>query len=449
VAIALLIIPDFITSALIGSAASAVLIPAFAARDEKNALALLWQVLAVSILAFAVLALLIIWQRGPLGHMLDSDETVHKSGAALAIALSSLPLTAATSVLTAWLQYRGRLVIPAFANVMFNCVILLVLWFAPTTLVVLAIGIVVASLVRIVTHWAAFSRGGVRVSQRRREWQLNPRLLRAYGATAGTGIFSLLPYYLPYALVAASGHGVALFNYAFKLVLLPGGLLQTMIQLILLPWLVRVKNAATPAERERAYSLTLQAGWLVSFAMTLCLWLASYPLILLCYDYGKMTSDDIHAMADIFAIGIWALPGIAMIALWQQILYAHEHTGMPLVASVVQALLIVPLGLLLEQHYETAGIIMAYVIVQILPVGMLAWRAWRHKVVSSFMPTVPTWIMSALVLAAFVPMAGIYRSIHWGGLAGIAVAMVMGMTLLACGIFACAPLRQTIRQARR
>src|SRR5258708_2872554 len=98
IAIALLIIPDFLTQPLIGNAFGATLVPAFAARDENNALALFWQAFVSTVIVFVLIALLIYSQS-------------HDMPYAFLLALCSLPLTAATAVAMAWLQYHHRFLI--------------------------------------------------------------------------------------------------------------------------------------------------------------------------------------------------------------------------------------------------------------------------------------------------------------------------------------------------
>src|SRR4051812_21386288 len=62
IAIALLIIPDFITNALIGSAVSAALIPAFAARDHDKAVIVFLQAMLVSVMVFTLVALVVLFE---------------------------------------------------------------------------------------------------------------------------------------------------------------------------------------------------------------------------------------------------------------------------------------------------------------------------------------------------------------------------------------------------
>src|SRR5690606_35972856 len=109
---------------------------------------------------FTAVALLIGWWEEALAAFYSGSADLSDAGNALLIALCSLPLTAATAVVTAWLQHRGRFLVPAFANAIFNSIILLTLWLAPAGLVMLASGIIAAALLRLLAHLLAFRRGG-------------------------------------------------------------------------------------------------------------------------------------------------------------------------------------------------------------------------------------------------------------------------------------------------
>src|SRR5690606_9161989 len=141
-----------------------------------------------------------------------------------------------------------------------------------------------------------------------------------YAQTASTGILGLLPQYVPYGVVAAMASGLALFSYAFKLVIFPAALGQTIIQLVLLPWFVRRKEEAGAAQQ---YSLALQAAWIFAFSLALPVSMAGYDLAALCFRYGEMTAGDVSRIGHLLSIGIWAAPGMLLAAVWQQMLYAH------------------------------------------------------------------------------------------------------------------------------
>ncbi|MGE0754254.1 MAG: lipid II flippase MurJ, partial [Alphaproteobacteria bacterium] len=299
--IGLLLIPDYITSILIGGALSAVLLPAFAARDAAQRLALFWQVMAGSVAIFMVLVLLVYSQADAIIHVLhgDIDEV---SSAALFWALFSMPLAGASGVITAWLQYHSRFAIPAFANALFNLVIVLTLWLAPSGFTVLGLGIFVAGLTRLALFITGFTRSPAAQRPSRQPWQVDKRLLSHYAAAVGNSFFSLLPQYIPYLIITLLSGEMALFNYAFKLVLLPGMILNTIINVVMLPRFVHLRKEGRDVQE---YGRSLRMGTSLALCITLAMSLASWHIVMLCFGYGEMTEADINEVTHIFAIGIW------------------------------------------------------------------------------------------------------------------------------------------------
>jgi putative peptidoglycan lipid II flippase len=443
-AIALLIIPDFITSMLLGSAASATLVPAFVARSEEDAKALFWQALVSSLIAFTLIAALILSQ----GNAITSLMLGYTSASgALLLALLSLPLTAATSVVTAWLQYKGRISVPAFANAIFNTVILLFLWLAPAGLIALGSGILLASLARLSAYFAAFHRSGGRFLPRFwQHWQLRKKLLSIYAVAAGSMMFSLLPQYMPYAIVAVAGSGVALFNYAFKLVLLPGILAQTIVQMVLLPWFVRLSKTHDAEQQGRLHGLALQLAWIVSLAMCLSLSLASRQITALCFGYGQMTPDNIATVARLFAIGVWATPGMLLGSIWQQKFYAHEQTRAPFISSISQAIVIVPLAWMGEVLFGLSGVLLAYVFVQTIPVFILSAEGQKQGIIRHRLPSPIYTRMTMAAMLTFLPLAWIFLFVAPSPLIGLMLAIPIGALPLVAGLALCPPVRQAFRE---
>lgn len=436
-AVALLLLPDFVTNLFIGSAASAALIPALAARDEERAQALLWQALAVSLAAFSVLALV----------LLVCVPFTPKP--AFFLTILSLPLTAATAIITAWLQYRGRFLVPAFANAIFNSMILLALWLFPQGLVWLATGIAAGALLRLGTHALAFRRSGSVRPPRLTPWEVRAPLLRAYAATAGTGIFTLLPHYAPYATIALAAGSVAAFNYAFKLMLLPAILGQTVVQMALLPFLVRLRKNADAEAMKTSYGMALQCGWIFSFVACLSLSLVAEPLAEVCFGHGKMTADGIARVATLFTVGVWAMPPMVLAAVWQQILYASERTLAPLAASAAQALCVAPLCWAGQTLFGTQGVVFAFVLVQILPVVLLARHGYKSGLGRACWPSTACLAMTLASLAAFLPLAGVVMQLDLPPIAAVLAAGVVGLAALLVGFAASPPVRQWVRNMRR
>ena len=198
-AIALLLIPDFITGALVGPAVGATFVPLFTARDRESALHLFWQALVVSIGTFTLLAILIGCNASHTVHLIGKGgDILPGATAAFLIAISTIPLTAATAILTAWLQYSGRFRVPAFANAIFNGVIVCTLWLMPVGLAMLAVSIFCAVLARLIAHAYAFYRSVNKMTPTLgHHWQLNRTILKTYATTMATDICNLFPQFAP------------------------------------------------------------------------------------------------------------------------------------------------------------------------------------------------------------------------------------------------------------
>jgi putative peptidoglycan lipid II flippase len=426
-AILLLMIPDFIMAALILGPASATLIPAFAARDTQQSLLLFWQSLLVGTIVFLLLALLI-------ASLLTSIPFF--------LAMLALPLSAATSVLTAYLQFRGRFMAPAFANALFNSVIIVALWSAPSGLTVFSLAILMAGLVRLLAHWGAFFRaGGTYKKPQFSPWQLRAPLLKTYAATASSGLLSVLPLYTPYAIIAAMGGSIALFNYTFKLVLLPGLLLQSLVQMVLLPWLVKTSRAS--------YGLTLQCAWLCAWVMCLALSWVGAPLAALCFGYGKMTAEDIVQIGHLFSIGVWAMPGMVLTSVWQQILYANARTGAVLMTSSMQAFLAVPLCAASYALWGIEGVLFSTIIIQILPVFFLAKEGVKRGITTKWLPSRTTLLMTVVSTLVFVCLIVVMPWVALGDIASVMTAFFIGAISLIAGLWMCDPIRVWVKQLRR
>ena len=429
-AILLLMIPDFVTTAFIGSAISSALVPAFAARTPERAVALLWQSLALSVGVFSLLLLLLSSQ---LPFLLTQLQTADAPsiGGPLRISLSAIPIAMATAVLTAYLQHRGRFLAPAFATVTFNVVIILTLWLGTDDLRFLAMGIFAASAVRFLPHFVGFVRSKAKPFFAFAPREFDRHLVKIYALSTGSGIFGLLPIYAPYAIVAAVGDSIATFNYAFKLVLLPGMLCQTIVQLVLLPWLVAHRNNAP--EGEAPVSMVLQIAWLVSFSMALCLSLAAHPIAALFFSYGKMTPDDIARIGSLFSIGVWALPAMVLLSVWQVIFYSRQRAFAPLAANMLQAALIIPLCWIAHRFAGLQGVLVAIIAVQAICVGVLAVLGYRSGLSQRLVPGWRYFTMTFAMGLVSLPFVYFFLTMLLAAWSGFALAAFAGVVILSAG----------------
>ncbi|MCE2927394.1 MAG: hypothetical protein LW823_07130 [Rickettsiales bacterium] len=423
IAISLLIIPDFINAALVGGALGATLIPAFTSRSPERVQALFWQTLVASTLASGFIAVLI--------ALFVPGANYHS---AMMLALSTLPLIGATSVFTAYLQYLGRFEVPAFASAIFNIVILLILWLAPSGLIILGIGIIAAASIRLLAHMLAYKRaGGLLRPSWGKSLEIDRPLLSSYLHTSGASLLGILPFYIPYGLVALlSIGGFAVFNYAFKLLLFPATLVQSTIQMVLLPWFVRRRAESNHSPLER-YKLSLQLGWATSLAVSLAVTIAAQDIAKLCFGYGEMTPEAVHAVGLLIAIGIWSTPGIVLLAIYQQMLYAHEKPKLVFFANALIVLLVFFFGIIGDLVKGEVGIMAGFVVGQTAPVFILAFMVNRH--VGAALHHALRYVhISVAIIAVYLPLAWLYVSIEHNSVLGVVLAMLIGGISLMAGL---------------
>jgi len=444
-AIALLLIPDFITGALVGTAVGATFVPLFTARDEKTALHLFWQALTVSIGVFALLAILIACNASATIHLIGKGNGMLPGAmTAFLIAISTIPLTAATAICTAWLQYRGRFRVPAFANAIFNGVIVCTLWLMPMGLAMLAVSIFCAVSVRLLAHVYAFYRSGGRLAFG--SWQLNRTILKTYATTMATDICNLFPQFAPYYLIALGGSGLAIFNYAFKLSVMPAMIGYNIAQLVLLPWFARLFRERLDGDSMLPYTVTLQCCWALCLAVCLSLMTASHEMAQLCFGYGKMDAAAIDRIGHLFALGVWSMPPILLTGIWQQMLYAHGKPRMPFAASLIQAIAILPLCWLGSWLYGLEGVMLAYALLQVIAVALLSYAGHQQGIISRHRPSRVYGEMLLLALAIWVPLAWLYKSLAWGIFTKILLAIAMGVLVLVATLSLCVPVRQWAKE---
>lgn len=435
-AILLLLIPDFIANMFIATTIGNTLVPAFAERTPEKAVALFWQSLALAVAVFSVFVVVLSWVAPWLLMQFHAADTIAPE---LSITLYSIPFAVAAWVITAYLQHVGKFLVPSFANVIFNVILIAFLWFGTDSLHWLTIGIFTASFVRLIPHVAAFLRNQAATYRRSMAWEIDGKLLKIYALAVGSGFAGLMPFYAPYAIVASTGDSVATFNYSFKLVQLPIMLGQTVVQLVLLPWLV-AHWRKTPSDHAPV-GVALQSAWLVSFCMALCLSLVAQPVAALFFSYGKMTGDDISNIGSLFAIGVWALPGMLLMTVWQTIFYSQQRAFAPLVGNLFQAGLVVPLCWLGHRYGGLQGMFIAFVAVQFFCVLLLAVLGYRGGLSQRYVPSWLYFTMTFAVILVSLPLAYVFFTVALTAWLSLILAVVGGAVMLSAGAMASLVLR--------
>lgn len=431
IAIALLLTPDFITSLLIGSAISAVFVPAFFERGKGRSLSLMWQSAMVFSVGFGLLALII---------------SLFTHSGFIRIALYSLPVTAATGVFTAYLQYKGRFAAPAFSTALFNAIILGALWFLPPGLLMLAFAVVFASFARLFSNLTAYMRAGGNYKKlSTTKWELDLPLVVAYAQNTASNMLGILILYTPFALVALLSIGeFALFNYSFKLITFPAILIQTIVQMALLPWFVNIRGGSDSATSQ-AYGYSLQVAWVISLAVCLAVTIVSGPIAEVCFGHGKMTPQDVAIIGRMLSIGIWATPGVVLLSVLQQVFYAHQKQKPALIANAAMALLVIPLCWVGHIIAGTEGLLAGFVVAQFIPVLILSVLG-RHYIEHSTRSIGAYIKMTVATFCVFMPLSAIYSMLDLPPVAEVMCGIIIGMLSLTAGLCLCRPISDKLHK---
>lgn len=430
-AVLLMLLPDFVAAALIGGAASGVLIPAFAARSEEGQRRLLWQAsfgsLLVSLAALLVLALAAI-------IFMDAANLP-----AWWLALLALPLSLVNAVWSAYLQYLRRLAAPAYANVTYNLALMAILISLAPSAFAVGAGIVLAALVRLASHAIALARAGSgrpRLALASPEWD-RPMLISYLSAT-GTGLLTMLPHYAPYAVLGAAS-GVALFNYGFKLAWLPAMFGYMAATMMVLPLLARRWQASREAFTTDAGML--HAGFAIaSLALTLCMFGASDELVALVYGRGAMTAEDQASVAACVARGVWLTVPMLLSYSWQQICFAQGSTRVPLHVSILQCTIIWPLCAVGVWLLGVEGPFHALGLMYLAAIIFYHRRMRRENLC---IPAVPPLLISfSLMVGVFAAAHSVLAAFTLSPLATIALYGLLGVSLIVIGVLSAKNLRQ-------
>lgn len=300
VAILMLTIPEVLVNLLVAGGLSAALIPEFKNSAPRYANALFYQAsLAFGVMSICVVmflnyfvAELIIFLAPGLNNDVSLVAQKLISGS-----LWLIPLIIAASVTTAFLQAQEHFLIPALGTFIFNSIILIGLWLVvdiSRNLEQLVWFILLAGLLRWVSQLLALSNE-VQWSQFDKALCLSRNLLRRYGqAVLAIGLTSLLPV-VGRAFASYSGEGgIAAFNYAWKLIELPVGVVLAAFSIVLFP---RMSSLAAAAKEADIQSL-FKSGvfWSISCSMVFMIPIFLLPETFVDNIYGLSSRLDVDSL---------------------------------------------------------------------------------------------------------------------------------------------------------
>lgn len=268
---------------------------------------------------------------------------------ALAVGLTRLMmpfLTAASiaAVLMGMLNAQRRFLVPALGPAMFNVVSMLgggVAWlFARDTdaaILVWAGGTLVGGLAHIAMQAVALWRAGFRIRIALRGLVHHPgvRRIAKLMAPAVLGVAAVqLNVFVNTNFAGSLGDGpVTQLNYAFRLFFLPLGMFGVALATVTMTSVSEAAAAGDRAELARRAGDGVRAGWMLTSASTVGLFVLALPIVELLYRHGRTTTDDAMAIAACLQMYVVGLVPYSLVKILAPAFYSVDKPRIPLLAS--------------------------------------------------------------------------------------------------------------------
>ncbi|OZI68271.1 murein biosynthesis integral membrane protein MurJ [Bordetella genomosp. 1] len=335
-AVLLLTMPDLLVNLLLAGGLTAALIPEFKALDRTRAANLFVQSsLMIGATFLALAALIAVFPGAMLGLLAPGlvPEAYANGVAAVRIMAWAIPLSALAGVSGAYLQANERFLAAGLGTLIFNaCVIAaLLVPSAPVGLITaLALGINAGAFLRWAVQVSVLPRA--RPQGWRTSWLISrPLLLRYVQALLSSSILLAVPV-LARAYASTSGEGgIAIFNYASKLVDLPLAVFISLIASVTFPRLSQHFGESIDSEPGRQLlAQAMRLTILLSITVALvCAWYAE-PLAAMIFGQGSLSDPDLARLARLAAIGFISLPMQGACYMLTAALNAQRRSHVPL-----------------------------------------------------------------------------------------------------------------------
>ncbi len=185
------------------------------------------------------------------------------------------------------------------------------------------------------------------------------RLLILAVPTAIAGGITQVNLLVGQIIASAQAGGIAVMNYADRLVQLPLGIIGISVGVVLLPELTRALTAKDSKEASHLQNRSLEFGLGLTVPAAVGLFMLNLPLVALVYERGAFDRETAELTAHVLAGFAIGLPSFVLIKIFQSSFYAREDMKTPMYFSGINAVLNIVLSLLLFPIYGIFGLAIA------------------------------------------------------------------------------------------
>ncbi len=185
------------------------------------------------------------------------------------------------------------------------------------------------------------------------------RLLVLAVPTAIAGGITQVNLLVGQIIASAQAGGIAVMNYADRLIQLPLGIIGISVGVVLLPELTRALAANSKHEAQHLQNRSLEFGLGLTVPAAVGLFMLNLPLVALVYERGAFDRETSELTAHVLAGFAIGLPSFVLIKIFQPSFYAREDMKTPMYFSGVNAILNIILSLTLFPIYGIFGLAIA------------------------------------------------------------------------------------------
>lgn len=330
----LITFPDFLVALLAGGALSAALVPAFSKLDKDESELLATQVSIVLFFIFGLIAIILYFFVGDLVSILApgfSESRISSTSKTVVWTFIILPISVVSGVCIAYLHSFNKFLIASLSTPILNVIVLIGLsglWFAKSTLFSPVVAsLIIAACVRLFILLFAVKFSFVK--EVFSCWVISLELIKKYLQAFMSGALILLFPIIARAFSSLGGDGgVAIFNYARKLIELPVIISVSLISIVLLPRL-----ASSFKVDVLLHSKLIKYG--LQFVISIST-VSGVVLIILARDYvsliyqSGLTDEAILKLSNIVKIGLLGLPIQSLNVFFTSVSNSRGNTKLPM-----------------------------------------------------------------------------------------------------------------------
>ncbi len=369
------------------------------------------------------------------------------------IMFSYLLCMALAAHLSGVLNTLGIFSLPAFAPVLLNVLMLVVLavivpmahWQGELELIGTAVSwsVCAAGFAQLLLLWIAVWKKGIRILPRKPE--LTPRIRRLL-LLMGPGVIAAgvqqINLIVGTAIATSEPGANSSLNFADRLFQMPNGMIGAAFGVVLLPEITRLLRSGKELEANDTVGRGVLLSMLVTLPAMVAFVVAPAAFIGPIYERGEFTADDTRAVSLALACFAAGLPAYVLVKVLQAGYFARENTKSPMKIAIVTVLTNAIGSLVLFRFVGFIGIAIAtslagWVNVVLLVAGLRGsiglGRERRMQLVRILLAAVA---MGGVVFAAYHGLAPWFEGAEWQRFA--AMLLLVGVGAAAYGVLALA-----------